>query len=575
MTTRRLAAVMAADVAGFSAMMERDEEGTAARIRALRAEVIEPILTKHHGRLVKTTGDGFLAEFASPVEAARSAIAIQDQLAMSEHRLKLRIGINLGDIIVEHDGDVFGDGVNVAARLEQMADPGGICISGKIHAEVEGKIDRCFEDRGEQQVKNISRPVRVFAVAGLAGRPSGPRPLPLPDKPSIAVLPFTNMSGDPEQEYLADGITEDILTGLSNLRWLFVIARNSSFVFKGRSVDVREVARELGVRYVLEGSVRVAGQRVRITGQLIDSETASHIWAERYDGDLTDIFSLQDRITAGVVASIEPYLFAAEQSRARQKAPGSLTAWDHLMRAMPHVWTWAETDNQTATVELSRAIEADPEYGHAHGLLAWTYMARTHMGWSTLGEVIEPATTAARKAVRLDADNPWAHLALGYVHMVSRRDREAIFELREAVHRNPSFALAHAVLGCAYGYSGAGEKGLAHVRLAARLSPRDPHRATFLSIEGICAFVEGRYAESIDLNRQAAEQRPSFVSALRTLAASCSLVGDLEEARRVLAEARTLQPGLSAEWIERYHPLVRAQDRSIYIEALLKAGLPE
>src|SRR5215203_4520556 len=303
MTTRRLAAILAADVVGFSSMMEKDEEGTASHVRAVRREVIEPKLSAHQGRLVKTTGDGFLAEFASPVEAVRCALSIQDSIAErgeANEGLQLRIGVNLGDIIIEDDGDVFGDGVNVAARLEQLADPGGVLISGKIYEEIEGKIERRFESRGEQQVKNLARPVRVFALTSATPSKAEPKALTLPDKPSIAVLPFQNMSGDPEQDYFADGVVEDIITALSRFKSLFVIARNSSFTYKGRAVDIKQVGRELGVRYVLEGSVRKAGGRVRITGKLIEAATGAHLWAERYDGSLEDVFDLQDRVTAQV-----------------------------------------------------------------------------------------------------------------------------------------------------------------------------------------------------------------------------------------------------------------------------------
>jgi len=303
-TTRRLAAIMAADVAGFSAAMERDEEGTFAQVQELRRTIIEPKIAEHTGRLVKTTGDGFLAEFASPIAALRCALAIQGELAGGP--LQLRIGLNLGDVIVEENGDVYGEGVNVAARLEALADPGGILISAKVHSEIEGKVEAAFEDRGEQQVKNIARPVRAYAARAAAAKSTivGPltagstdKPLPLPDKPSIAVLPFQNMSGDPEQEYFADGMVEDIITALSRFKSLFVIARNSSFTYKGRAIDIKQVGRDLGVRYVLEGSVRRSGGRVRVTGQLIEATTDRHLWADKFDGSLEDVFDLQDQIT--------------------------------------------------------------------------------------------------------------------------------------------------------------------------------------------------------------------------------------------------------------------------------------
>ena len=298
MTTRRLAAILAADVVGFSSMMEKDEEGTLVRIKALQRETVESYVAQHHGRTVKTMGDGFLVEFPSPVEAVQCAISIQEKTATGP--LQLRIGINLGDIIIEEDGDVYGEGVNVAARLEALCDPGGVLISGKVFDEIEGKIDRTFESRGEQTVKNIKKPIRAYAVKATRPISAGmesTKPLPLPDKPSIAVLPFTNMSGNPEHEYFADGMTEDLITGLSHLKWLFVIARNSTFTYKGKAVDLRQVGQDLGVRYVLEGAVRMLGSRIRITGQLIEAASGRHIWAERYDRQLDDVFAVQDEIT--------------------------------------------------------------------------------------------------------------------------------------------------------------------------------------------------------------------------------------------------------------------------------------
>src|SRR5471032_1681565 len=344
---RRLAAILAADVVGFSALMERDEEGTYAAIGRLRREIVEPRLVEHQGRLIKTTGDGFLAEFASPLAALRSALALQGDLSRDQGSLRLRVGLNLGDVIVEEGGDVYGEGVNVAARLEALCDPGGILISGKIHDEVEGKIDASFEDRGAQQVKNISRTVQMYAVRP-AGAAEMAMSLPLPDKPSIAVLPFQNMSGDPDQEYFADGMVEDIITALSRFKSLFVIARNSSFAYKGKTVDIKQVGRELGVRYVLEGSVRKAGNRVRITAQLIDAISGAPVWAERYDRDLTDIFAVQDEITASVAGVIEPALAEAEQQRVLRKLPERLDAWEAYQRGLWHFNKYGPEESQTA-----------------------------------------------------------------------------------------------------------------------------------------------------------------------------------------------------------------------------------
>ena len=389
---RRLAAILAADVVGFSALMECDEEGTYARIGILRRDIIEPRLSEHLGRLIKTTGDGLLAEFASPIAALRCALAIQGDLASDPDALRLRIGLNLGDVIIEEGGDVYGEGVNVAARLEALADPGGILISGKIHDEVEGKVEADFEDRGEQQVKNITRLVRVHAVrpTGAAGMSASqisasgsPKPPQLPDKPSIAVLPFQNMSGDPEQEYFADGMVEDIITALSHFKSLFVIARNSSFTYKGRLVDIKRVGRELGVRYVLEGSVRKAAGKVRITGQLIDAATGTHLWADKFDGSLEDIFAIQDRVTTNVVGAIAAKVGQAEMERIRRKPLENLDAHDCYLRGLAASTRTAgdREKNDEALRFFYRAIELDPLMGCAYGMAALRYNVRKIYGW--------------------------------------------------------------------------------------------------------------------------------------------------------------------------------------------------
>ena len=367
---RRLAAILAADVVGYSALMQRAEEATYAEFERLKRELIEPSLSRHEGRLIKTTGDGALAEFASPLAAVRCATEIQDHLVRAAP-FKLRIGLNLGDVIVGQDGDLYGDGINIAVRLEGIADPGGILISEKVYSEVEGKLDVGFEDRGEQQLKNIAKPVRAYAVragaySALTERLSAAPPLP--DKPSIAVLPFENMSGDPEQEYFADGMVEEIITALSRFKWLFVIARNSSFTFKGKAVDVKEVGRRLGVRYVLEGSVRKAAGKVRITGQLIDAVTGAHIWADRFERDLTDVFALQDEVTVAVVSAIQPKLLQTEIAMATRRRPENLTAYDFYLRAMPQFYL-ATREGLAEAIRLAhRALELDPRFGFVAAL---------------------------------------------------------------------------------------------------------------------------------------------------------------------------------------------------------------
>src|SRR5438477_2995437 len=393
---RRLAAILAADVAGYSRLMGRDEAGTLARLKALRRELIDPMVAEHKGRIVKTTGDGLLIAFPTLVEAVACAITVQSGMGSrnaatpEDRRIEFRVGINSGDIIVE-DGDIHGDGVNIAARLEGVAEPGGICVSAIVHDQVRDRLDCVFEDLGEQSLKNIVRPVRVYRlrpeIGPRASRPlSGvdaagtaavqPAALPLPDKPSIAVLPFQNMSGDPEQEYFVDGMVEEIITALSRIRWLFVIARNSSFTYKGQAVDVKRVGRELGVRYILEGSVRKAGQRVRISGQLIDTETGTHLWANRFDGCLEDVFDLQDELTMSVVGAIEPTLRKAEIERARRKRPESLDAYDFYLRALPFASTAMPEDAEKALPLLEQAIQLDPDYSVAHALIAWCHEQR-------------------------------------------------------------------------------------------------------------------------------------------------------------------------------------------------------
>jgi TolB-like protein/class 3 adenylate cyclase len=378
--SRRLAAILAADVAGYSRLIGADEEGTLERLKAIRAELIDPKISEHRGRIVKTTGDGLLVEFASVVDALRCGTEWQRGMAdyntvvPSDNRIEFRIGINMGDVVVE-DGDIFGDGVNVAARLEGLADPGGICVSARVQEDAEGRLDLTFDDLGDQNLKNIARPVRVYRVRlGIVATipkatPTETGPVPaLPDKPSIAVLPFANMSGDPEQEYFADGMVEEIITALSRIRWLFVIARNSSFTYKGQALDVKRVGRELGVRYILEGSVRKGGNRVRITAQLIEAETGTHLWADRFDGLIEDVFELQDKVAVSVAGVIEPALQAAEMRRSAARPTTDLSAYDLYLRALATYFPMTEVRIFKALGWLEQAIAIDRHYGLA---LSW------------------------------------------------------------------------------------------------------------------------------------------------------------------------------------------------------------
>jgi TolB-like protein/Tfp pilus assembly protein PilF len=381
------------------------------------------------------------------------------------------------------------------------------------------------------------------------------------------------MSVDPEQDYFGDGIAEDIITALSKLQGFLVIARNSSFAYKGKAPDLRQVARELGVRYILEGSVRKAGERLRVTGQLIDATTGNHIWAERYDRPATEIFALQDEITASVVAAIEPQIYAAEGRRLQSKAPESLDAWGCVVRAMPYIWTWVVQDEDTGINLLKRAIELDPKYARAQSLLAWAFATRVVSGKLEFEPGMSDALALAQHAIDLDPDDPWAHFAAGYVYAFSRRLGPAVEELNEALQRNPNFAFVHIILGAAYGYAGLAEDGLRQLELARRLSPRDQTQAASLSVEGLCHLVAGRYSEAVTAERRAVQMRPNYGTAWRTLTAAAGLAGDLEAARQGLSECKRLQPNVSVDWIEKYHPLIRFDDRARYIVGLRCAGL--
>ena len=495
---RRLAAIVAADVAGYSRLMGLDEVGTARTLREHRA-VTDALVAKHGGRIVKTTGDGVLLEFPSVVDAVECAAAVQAVMAQRNNgvpesrRMLFRIGINLGDILIEGD-DILGDGVNVAARLESIAEPGGICISASAYDQVRGKVAVEFADLGEQRLKNINRPVRIYATKSsgslgmvapdmLPPHPQAQELLPLPDKPSIAVLPFQNMSGDPEQEYFADGIVEDIITALSRIRWLFVIARNSSFTYKGHAVDVKQAGRELGVRYVLEGSVRKGGNRIRITGQLIDALTGVHLWAERYDRDLSDIFTVQDEIAASVAAVIEPALAAAEQERVLRKPPERLDAWEAYQRGLWHFHKYRPEENKTALAFFSQAIALDPNFapGHYGYALAlqwdiWHFSSRPFL------EVQETAREEAQIAVSLDDKDAMAHAVLAHMMMWGSEWEAAIAETRTAVDLNPNSAFVISMLGCVLGFGGYREEAL---ESAAAGNACQPTRSPDLALVGL------------------------------------------------------------------------------------------
>jgi adenylate cyclase len=546
-TIRRLAAILAADVAGYSRLIGADEGGTLERLRALRRELLDPKIAEHRGRLVKTTGDGLLVEFASVVDALRCAVEVQHEMAghntgvPPDNRIEFRIGINVGDIVVE-DGDIFGDGVNVAARLEALAEPGGICVAARVQEDAAGKLDLVFEDIGEQQLKNIARPIRAYRVVTEA-RPAMPQASPgppLPDKPSIAVLPFANISGDPEQEYFADGMVEEIITALSRIRWLFVIARNSSFTYKGQAVDVKQVGRELGVRYVLEGSVRKAGDRVRITAQLIEAETGAHLWADRFDGSLEDVFDLQDKVAVSVAGVIEPALQAAEIARSAGRPTADLTAYDLYLRAYEVALSSSARIGEALRL-MEQAIQRDPCYGPA---LAWAAFCCFRLVLVDRSE--DPAADRlkgiefARRALEVAGNDPGilanAALALAYFG----EDIGAMMALVDrALALNPNFARGWHISGMLRNWAGQPDIAIEHVEAALRLSPRASIGSSLLVI-GIAHFLSRRFDEAVPKLLLAIQDDPSHPMAYRALAACYASIGRLDDAREIVERLRAI-----------------------------------
>jgi adenylate cyclase len=547
---RRLAAVLAADVAGFSRLMEADEAGTARMLREYLAAA-DPIVAEHGGRIVKTTGDGVLIEFPSVIGAVQYAAAFQRMMAernagtsLSERRMEWRIGIHLGDVLIEGD-DIIGEGVNLAARLENIAEPGGICISEDAFRQVRGKIETEFIDGGEQALKNIARPVRVYhARAGSGQAPSVPAAtaLPLPEKPSIAVLPFQNMSGDPEQEYFVDGMVEEIITALSRIRWLFVIARNSSFTYKSQPVDVKQVGRELGVRYVLEGSVRKGGSRLRITGQLIDASTGAHLWADRFDGSMEDVFELQDKIASSVTGVIEPTLQAAETARSAARPTSDLTAYDLYLRAYAMFVSSARQIPEALRL-TEQAIDRDPLYGPA---LAWAAVCCVRLVQD--GRSDDPqmhrlkGTDFARRALEIAGDDPAVLAAAAHTLAYFGEDIEAMIALVDrALVLNPSYARGWHTSGMLKVWAGQPDVAIKHFETALRLSPR-ARVGPSLSNIGWGHFYARRFDEVIPKVRLAIQEDPTNPASYRLLAACCAHMGRIGEAREVIARLRVLTP---------------------------------
>ncbi len=576
---RRLAAILIADVVGYSRLMGADESGTLGVLRSHRRELFDPKIDEYRGRIVKTMGDGLLVEFPSVVDAVQCAIDVQGGMARrnadvaADRRVEFRIGVNLGDVIVEGD-DIYGDGVNVASRLEGLADPGGICISGDSYRQVKGKLTAEFEDLGERELKNISLPVRAYRVLPAApdnGAP-GPRKHPAKERPSVAVLPFENMSGDPEQEYFSDGIAEDIITALSKISGLLVIARNSTFVYKGQAVDMKEVSRKLGVRTVVEGSVRKVGNRVRITAQLIDGATGGHLWAERYDRDLDDIFAVQDDVTAEIVSALKVKLSETERAHIGHRELLPSEVYDLLLRGREKFTLFTKEANALARDFFERAGRLAPDSAEVHARLAQTYSQESNMGWTSRPrEVQDLAFELVRKAIDLDPTLPVAYGTIGNLYLWRKEHDKAIAAQEKWVELDPNNADAYLQLGTALAFAGEPEKALPLLKESMRLNPNYSFLTTFSL--GQVNYQLGNLDEAIAFLEQSAAINPTFMGTRVYLTAVYSEMGDEEKAQACVAKLRSEGREVPSGRLEDLIPYKNSKDTDRLADALRKAGI--
>lgn len=583
---RRLAAILAADVVGYSRLMETDEQGTIARQKTHRRELIDPLIADYRGRIIKTTGDGLLAEFGSAVDAAECAVSIQRAIPEREakiaedQRITYRFGLNLGDVVIDGD-DILGDGVNIAARLEGLAMPGSVFVSGQVYEQVAGKIEIDFTDLGDRSVKNISRLIRVWGWS-----PSGAQSLkrwirssqsqPIKSEPSISILPFENRGGDPDDRYLADGIADEVTAELSGYGWLKVIARSTSFVYRDQGINTSTLERELGVRYVLRGNVRRHQNRIRVVAQLVEAATARQVWAQRYDADFVDLFDLQSEIAQSVAGAIQPELITAEMQRARNTRPESMEAWDHAVRGRWHVLRIRRDDNIEARKYLERALELDPNCVAALAFFAYSHYVDVFFGWSTApGESLKHANELALKAAGLDDKDCWVQCALGIGAFVARDPDTAVGHLRKAIDGNPSFALGHGYLALVLAFSGESEIAIDEAKRAMSLSPKDPELFHFLVAIGTAHFVAGRYEDAVDWGRKVVAEQPTVPSGHRLVAASLGHLGRTDDARKALDHALKITPKLSETSIRKNIHFKDPRDLERYVSGMKAAGLPQ
>ena len=583
---RRLAAIFAADVAGYSRLMGQDEVGTLRTLTACR-EIMDRLIVEHGGRIANTAGDSVLAEFPSAVDAVRSATQIQSALASvdqnrpTECHLQFRIGIHVGDVMIR-GGDLLGDGVNIAARLESLAEPGGICISEAAYGYVRKALPFPFTDLGSHQLKNIEESIRVYSVGRVGTTsasftpPNSPDAPPLPDKPSIVVMPFTNLSEDPDQAFLAEGIVDEVTSGLSRFRSLFVIARSSTLAYKERAADVKQVSRELGVRYVLEGTMRRAGDRVRITAQLIDGQSGSYIWSDHYDGEITDLFDLQDRITESIIGALQPTIRSSEIERARRKRPGNLHAYDYVMRALPSIWAVERATNEEALGLLEQAMALDPSYALPKALAAWCHGQRVPFLWTNHPEEERSAALRlAKEAARLDSDDPLVLTILASAHAVGREFTEAVPLIDRAVQLDPNSAWAWHHSGWIRNFLNQPDLAIEHFQRSIRISPLDPYNFDAAIGIGIAHFHAERFAEAASWVRQGIAEKPSATWAWRIVAAAFANLGRLDEAREALACLVQAHPGITIAAIKQASMPPSPSFQHALFDGLRAAGLAD
>ncbi len=581
---RRLAAILCADVVGYSRMMGADEAGTLSALKAHRTDFIDPAIASHHGRIVKLMGDGALIEFPSVVDALECAVAIQRGMTernadvAMDRRLEFRIGINIGDVIVEGD-DIYGDGINIAARLEGLAEPGAICVSAAVFNAAEGKLEVDFEDLGPQAFKNIAKPIHVYRVEGREAAvpeafPKGAdQAAPASHKPAIAVMPFTNLSGDPEQEYFSDGLTEDIITALSHWRSFPVIARNSTFSFKGQAVVAQRIGRELGARYVLEGSVRRAGNRLRVNAQLVDAETGHSLWVERLDRPMEDVFAVQDEIARNIAFVVAPELEQAEIARSASRRPNSLTAWDLFLRGMAHMYKVRHEDYLKARPLFERAVQLEPDYAEGWAGVGWSYLRDLEFSDPDgRGDVLGRGMEAAKRAVALDGKSAFAHVTLGTAFVWAEQFDLGIAEVERALELNPYYAHAHMALGNRLDLVGRTAEGIEKMEVSLDLNPRDPNRAMYMSFLARAHISLGNHEKAFDWIRRAVELSPDNPDFQYRLAICLALCDRPDEARTALEECDRLEPGYPARRAN-WRPYRDPERNQAFFAGLVRHGL--